>query len=88
MAVTLKGEDVRRNAIQKPTVVTDYDRAARKVFEGFLESCQRVESMSLVGSSSSRTLAPVLSIFARCTRLRSPPESVAHKLLLIGHRRN
>ena len=32
-------------------------------------------SRSLVGSSSSRTLAPDLSILARCTRLRSPPES-------------
>src|SRR5467141_137508 len=32
-------------------------------------------SRSLVGSSSNSTLAPDLSILARCTRLRSPPES-------------
>src|SRR5580765_3572828 len=33
-------------------------------------------SRSFVGSSSSRTFAPSFSIFARCTRLRSPPESI------------
>ena len=32
-------------------------------------------SRSFVGSSSSRTLPPRRSSFARCTRLRSPPES-------------
>src|SRR6476646_9524354 len=32
-------------------------------------------SRSLLGSSSSSTLAPVLSILARCTRLRSPPDN-------------
>ena len=32
-------------------------------------------SKSLVGSSSIITLAPFLSILAKCTRLRSPPES-------------
>ena len=32
-------------------------------------------SRSLVGSSSRMTLAPFLSILAKCTRLRSPPES-------------
>src|SRR6185369_16977098 len=39
-------------------------------------SARRVStSRSLVGSSSSSTLAPDFSIFARCTRLRSPPDS-------------
>ena len=41
-------------------------------------------SRSLVGSSSSSTLAPDFSILARCTRLRSPPESVPDLLLLVG----
>jgi hypothetical protein len=33
-------------------------------------------SKSLVGSSSNNTLAPSFNIFAKCTRLRSPPDKV------------
>ena len=41
-------------------------------------------SRSLVGSSSSSRLQPRFSSFARCTRLRSPPESDPDLALLVA----
>ena len=41
-------------------------------------------SRSFVGSSSSSRLPPLRSSLARCTRLRSPPESLPMRRLLVG----
>src|SRR5579883_2783957 len=76
VAVALEGEHVGRDAIEKPAIVADDDGAAGEVLEASSRARRVSTSRSLVGSSSRRTLAPDLSILARCTRLRSPPESV------------
>ena len=48
-------------------------------------SARRVStSRSLDGSSSSSTLPPLSSVAARCSRPRSPPDSVADDLLLVA----
>jgi hypothetical protein len=45
MRIAFERENVGRDAVKKPTVMTYYDGAARKVFEGFFESthCVHVE---------------------------------------------
>lgn len=42
VTIALKRQNVRRDAVQKPAIVTNYDGAARKVFKRFFESTHRV----------------------------------------------
>ena len=41
-AIALERQNMRCDAIQKPSIVTNYDGAARKVFKSFFESSHRV----------------------------------------------
>ena len=76
IAILFKGQHMGANPVEEPAVVAD-DSAQPAKFSSASSSARSVlTSMSLVGSSSSITLAPSVSILARCTRLRSPPESV------------
>ena len=43
MAVALERQNVRCDAVQKPAIVTNYDRAAGKVFERLFESTHCVD---------------------------------------------
>src|SRR5688572_1281569 len=74
LAVALEGQDVGGDAVEEPAVVADDDGAAGEVFAPFSRARMVFTSRSLVGSSSRRTLAPIFSMRARWTRLRSPPE--------------
>ena len=85
LAVALEGEDVRRDAVEEVAVVRHDDRAAGEGLESLLERrAASARSRSLVGSSRMRTFPPFFSSFASWSRLRSPPESCAHGLLLVG----
>ena len=48
MAITLKGEDVRCDAVKEPAVVGDHNRASCKFEQGFLKRTQRV-NVQIVG---------------------------------------
>ena len=72
--IAFEGQHVGGDAVEEEPVVADDDGAAGEVERRFLARSVST-SWSLVGSSSSSRLAPLLSIFDRCTRLRSPPES-------------
>ena len=74
--VAFEGQHVRRNPIEKPTIVRDHDHAAGKILQSLSKARRVFTSRSFVGSSSSKTFAPSFSILARCTRFRSPPESL------------
>ena len=37
VAVPLKSNDVRRDAVQEPSIVADYDNTTREVYDGFFE---------------------------------------------------
>src|SRR5215471_7021423 len=41
--IAFEREDVRCNAVEKPAIVSDHDRAPGKVLERFLQSTQRVD---------------------------------------------
>src|SRR5262249_55428983 len=43
LAVPLEGEDVGRDAVEKPAVVRDHDGAARELEQRLLERAQRVD---------------------------------------------
>src|SRR5262249_32595321 len=88
LRVAFEGANVRGDAIEEPAIVRDHHPAAREGEQRPLRTAQpgklssaspRARSVStsrsLVGSSSSNTLPPARSTFARCTRLRSPPDS-------------
>jgi len=75
LAVALEGEDVGGDAVQEPAVVGDDDGAAGIVEERLFKRAQRVDVKIVVGSSRRSRLAPSFSIFARWTRLRSPPDN-------------
>jgi len=74
--VAFERQHVRRNPIEKPTIVRDDDHAAGKTLQSFFQRAQSVYVEVVRRSSSSKTFAPSLSILARCTRFRSPPESM------------
>ena len=59
-AVALEGQDVRGDAVEKPAVVADDHRAAGESISASSSARSVSTSRSLVGSSSSRRLAPGL----------------------------
>ena len=75
VAVALEGQDVGGQAVEEEAVVADDHGAAGEILQRLFQRRRVSTSRSLVGSSSSSTLPPSLSILARCTRLRSPPDS-------------
>jgi hypothetical protein len=48
VAVALESQNVRRDPIQKPAIVTNYDRAAGKVFESLFQ-CTHGVDIDVVG---------------------------------------
>jgi hypothetical protein len=60
LAVPLESEHVRRNAVQKPAVVADDDRAARKVQQRFLERAKRVDVQVIGRLVEQQQVAPLL----------------------------
>src|SRR5947208_3354206 len=43
MALALEGQDMRRNAVEEPAVVTDDDRAAGEILQGLFQRAQRID---------------------------------------------
>jgi hypothetical protein len=80
LEIAFESEDVGGDAVEEPAVVADDDGAAGKSSSASSSARSVSPSRSLVGSSRRSTLAPDLSILARCTRLRSPPESCPNLL--------
>ena len=58
-------EDVGPDAVQEPPIVRDHDNTPRKRLEAALQRAERVDIEIVGGSSSSRTLPPDWSSFAR-----------------------
>jgi hypothetical protein len=75
LAVALEGQDVRGDAVQEPAIVADDDGAAGEVEQGLLERAQRVHVEVVRGLVEEEQVAAGLRSLARCTRLRSPPDS-------------
>jgi hypothetical protein len=76
LALALEGQDVGSDAVEEPAVMGDDNGRTGKLSSASSRARRVFTSRSLVGSSSSSTLAPDLKILARWTRLRSPPDSV------------
>ena len=73
VTVAFESEHVRRDPVQKPAIVRNHHEPGK--FSSASSSARSVStSRSFVGSSSSSTLAPWRNSFARCKRLRSPPD--------------
>ena len=73
-AITFEGQDVGGDPVEEPAVM-DTTTAQPAKFSSASSRARKVfTSRSLVGSSSRITLPWLRSIFARWTRLRSPPE--------------
>ena len=75
--VTFKGHDMGGDPVQEPAIMADDDGAPPEAQQGLLQGAQVSTSRSLVGSSSSKKLAPESISSAICKRLRSPPERLA-----------
>ena len=76
LAVAFEGQDVGGDAVEEPAVVADDDGAAGEVFQRFFERAQGVDVQVVGGLVQQQDVgACVLSVLARWTRLRSPPES-------------
>ena len=85
LAVALEGEDVRRDRGRGTSdrgVITTAQPAKSSSASSSARSVST--SRSFVGSSSSSTLPPLRSSFARWTRFRSPPERSLDALLLVA----
>ena len=75
LAVALEGQDMGGDAVQEPAIVADDDRAAGEILQPLFQRPQRID-VEIVGRFvEQQQIAPSFSIFARWTRLRSPPES-------------
>jgi diguanylate cyclase (GGDEF)-like protein len=75
-AVALEGQDVRGDAVQEPAVVADDHGAAGEVLQGLFQGAHGVHVQVVGRLVQQQHVGPSLSIRARCTRLRSPPESM------------
>ena len=71
------GENIGTTVTSNLAALTASTQARRAAFAHMFFSSERsvATSRSFVGSSRSRRLPPAVRSFARCTRLRSPPES-------------
>ncbi len=85
LRVALEREDVRRDAVEEPAIVRDDDGAAR---EGEQRLPRARAASRRRGRWSARRAAArcrrVFSTLARCTRLRSPPESSPMSFCCVG----
>ena len=85
VAVALEGEDVGGDAVEEPAVVARSRRRSRRSRAApprARAACRRRGRWSARRAAARCRRA--CSSFARCTRLRSPPESVPTLLLLVG----
>jgi hypothetical protein len=74
-AVAREVQNVRRDAVEEPTVVADDERGAIKRRSASSSERSVARSRSFVGSSNTSTLPFAVRSRARSTRFRSPPDS-------------
>ena len=75
MAVALESENVGREPIEKEAIVRDDDRATREILERRFEGAKRF-GIEIVGRLVEKEkVAAFFRSFAKCTRLRSPPDN-------------
>src|SRR5439155_25855833 len=60
LAVTLKGQYVRGDAIEKPSIVTDHDHAPREIEQRFLQGSQGVNVQVVGELVQQKEVAPAL----------------------------
>ena len=58
LGIALEGEDVRRHAVEEPTVVRNDHRAAGEIEKGFFQRAERMIVLTL-----GTVLSPVLELF-------------------------
>ena len=75
MAIAFKRKDMRGEPVQEEAIMAYDHGAAGEILKRRLKLDSVSTSRSFVGSSSRIRFPPSFSILARCTRLRSPPES-------------
>ncbi len=76
MAVALKREDVGCDAVEEPAVMADDHGAAGVILQRFFERAQGFHVEIVVWLVEQQDIRALLQDLARCTRLRSPPESM------------
>jgi hypothetical protein len=64
------------DAVEEPAVVADDHGAAGEVLQRLFQGAHGVDVQVVGRLVEQQDVGPSLSILARCTRLRSPPESV------------
>ena len=76
LAVSLKGEDVGRDPVEKPPVVADDHSTAREVFEPVLQGSKRVDVEIVGGLIQKKHIRSLFEHAGQMDPVPLPPESI------------
>src|SRR6266700_4112336 len=83
-AVPFECKDVRRDAIEEPSVVRNDYRAAGKVFERFFESAKRIQIEIVCRLIEEQDIGPLFEDFGEMHTVSLAAGKNSARLLLVG----
>ena len=84
VTVALESENMRGDAVEKPTVVRYYDRASGKVFQRFFESAHRVDIEIVCRLVQKQNVRAGSQHLCKVNSIAFAARQLANPLLLIG----
>src|SRR6185437_6953613 len=83
LRVALEGEDMRGDAVEKPAIVRDHDRAAREGHQRILQSAQRFDVEVIGRLVEQQYIAPRLQHLRQMHSIAFAARQIADHLLLL-----